>query len=182
MRKELDEKLCEKYPLIFSQRHAPMTETAMCWGFDCGDGWYDLIDVLCHQIQSHIDWRNGEHARWTDYNERLDRAINGDMTGLIEYYDWAKPEKKLAMANDAVAAKRYHKVYDKVPQVVAVQVKEKFGGLRFYVNGGDDAVDSFISFAESMSHRICEKCGKPGKSRTGGWIYTLCDEHAEEKQ
>ena len=42
MRKELDEKLCEKYPLIFKNRHADMTETAMCWGFECGDGWFNI--------------------------------------------------------------------------------------------------------------------------------------------
>ena len=38
MKKELDEALVAKYPKIFKYRHAPMTHTAMCWGFDCGDG------------------------------------------------------------------------------------------------------------------------------------------------
>ena len=46
MRQELDEELCKKYPKIFKDRHAPMTETAMCWGFDIGDGWYQIIDSL----------------------------------------------------------------------------------------------------------------------------------------
>jgi len=27
----------------------------MCWGFDCGDGWYDIIDKLCEKIQKHCD-------------------------------------------------------------------------------------------------------------------------------
>ena len=31
MRKELDEALCAKYPLIFRDRHANMQVTAMCW-------------------------------------------------------------------------------------------------------------------------------------------------------
>lgn len=55
MRKELDDLLCERYPKIFSQRHADMKTTAMCWGFECGDGWFDLIDYLCQTIQWHID-------------------------------------------------------------------------------------------------------------------------------
>jgi hypothetical protein len=58
MKPELDKKLCEKYPKIFAQRGLPMTETCMCWGFDCGDGWYWLIDNLCHAIQSYVDSRN----------------------------------------------------------------------------------------------------------------------------
>ena len=57
MRKELDEKLCEKYPLIFRDRHANPRKTCMYWGFDCGDGWYNIIDALCHNIQERIDNR-----------------------------------------------------------------------------------------------------------------------------
>lgn len=60
MRKELDDALCAKYPLIFADRHKPMQETAMCWGFDCGDGWYDLIDCLCHFIQNRITYNQKE--------------------------------------------------------------------------------------------------------------------------
>jgi hypothetical protein len=60
-------------------------------------------------------------------------------------------------------------------QVRAVQVKEKFGGLRFYVSGGDEYVRGLITMAESFSFRTCEDCGIPGTQRTGGWIRTLCD-------
>jgi hypothetical protein len=61
-------------------------------------------------------------------------------------------------------------------QVVAQQIKEKFGGLRFYVTGGDDTTDAFISFAETMSVKICETCGQPGKQQGDrGWIHTACD-------
>jgi len=55
---KLDQELCEKYPKLFVNRHAPMTVTAMCWGFDHEDGWFDLIDTLCRNIQHHIDWQN----------------------------------------------------------------------------------------------------------------------------
>jgi hypothetical protein len=41
MRKELDDLLCQRYPLIFSERNMSMKETCMCWGFSCGDGWFD---------------------------------------------------------------------------------------------------------------------------------------------
>jgi hypothetical protein len=58
MKQELDELLCSRYPKIFADRHKDMTQTAMCWGFDCGDGWFDVIDELCNKIQKHIDWNN----------------------------------------------------------------------------------------------------------------------------
>jgi len=62
MRQELDKLLCEKYPKMMVNRNLPMTETCMCWGFDCGDGWYNILNQLMGNIQHHIDWknRNGE--------------------------------------------------------------------------------------------------------------------------
>lgn len=66
--------------------------------------------------------------------------------------------------------------------VIVRQVKEKFGGLRFYYDGGDDVVDGMVRMAESWAARSCEVCGHPGKSRDGGWIRTLCDQHEAERQ
>jgi hypothetical protein len=61
-------------------------------------------------------------------------------------------------------------------QVEATQVKEKFGGLRFYINWADDFVFGMIQLAESMSYHICEECGSVEnvKQTTRGWIKTLC--------
>ena len=58
MRKELDEALCAKYPLIFRDRHENMQVTAMCWGFECGDGWYNIINTLCGLLTS--DYRSAK--------------------------------------------------------------------------------------------------------------------------
>lgn len=55
MKPELDKKLCEKYPQIFQERHLDMSQTAMCWGFQCGDGWFNLIDQLCSIIAWDIE-------------------------------------------------------------------------------------------------------------------------------
>jgi len=60
------------------------------------------------------------------------------------------------------------------------QVKEKFGGLRFYINAATSEVHKRISQAEIESMNICEVTGKPGKLRTDiGWYRTLCDEEYE---
>lgn len=57
------------------------------------------------------------------------------------------------------------------------QVKEKFGGLRFYINEGSDEIHERISKAENDSYEICEETGKPGELRTDiGWYKTLCEE------
>jgi hypothetical protein len=57
------------------------------------------------------------------------------------------------------------------------QIKEKFGGLRFYIGCGNDEIWERIDKAEMESRRTCEECGEPGAPRSGGWIKTLCDAH-----
>lgn len=69
-----------------------------------------------------------------------------------------------------------------VPQVTVAQIKEKFGGLRFYYEGGDAEIRGMVTMAEAWAGNTCETCGKPGHQREGGWIKTLCDEHEAERQ
>jgi len=147
MKKELDEALCKKYPLIFADRHKGMMETAMCWGFDHDDGWYAIIDNLCANIQGHIDWSITNHQSALKWNG--------------EHPD------------------RQYSVREPVPQVVATQVKEKFGTLRFYYTGGDETIEGMVRMAESWSANACEECGAPGTQTDGGWIETLCPAHKQ---
>ncbi len=62
-----------------------------------------------------------------------------------------------------------------------IQVKEKFGTLRFYIGEGSDEMFDLIYKAEDTSKTICEVCGVPGKLRTDGWMKVLCDEHGENR-
>ena len=69
-----------------------------------------------------------------------------------------------------------------VPQVVVAQIKEKFGGLRFYYDGGDEQISGMVRMAEAWADVACEECGAIGTRRSGGWIRTLCDVHEAEYQ
>ena len=62
------------------------------------------------------------------------------------------------------------------------QIKEKFGGLRFYAENLSKHAQGAVRMAEAMAERTCEYCGKPGELRHGGWVKTLCDEHEAERQ
>jgi hypothetical protein len=119
----------QQYPKIFEGHYG---------GFSCGSGWYPILEKLCANIQSHIDWKN----------EQFEKYGRGEA----------------------------------VPQVVAAQIKEKFGGLRFYYDGGDDTVRGMVRMAEAWADSSCEDCGAPGQQRNGGWIRTLCDAHEAERQ
>jgi hypothetical protein len=132
MSPELENKLIEKYPEIFTRTNEYGEHEVVSYGIGVGDGWYNIIDSACINIQSHMEHhRAKKHLTPKEFEESI--------------------------------------------QTKAAQVKEKFGGLRFYVDNSDEYVRGILAMAESMSTRVCENCGNPGKQRKGGWIKTLCD-------
>lgn len=68
-----------------------------------------------------------------------------------------------------------HSNENKVELVHVSQVKEKFGGLRFYLNLEDEHIYHLIQTAENKSLTTCEYCGLPAERKSNkGWITTMC--------
>jgi hypothetical protein len=139
-------------------------------------------------VQSHINQSRKRKADAIQYNRVLNRAIHkNDKNGLVWFYtspqsnqnwiDWAKNQADQDIENPSFRA-----VPDACQQVVAAQVKEKFGGLRFYYDGGDSYIDGVMSMMGSMSYSTCELCGVPGKMNYSGWIRCLCDNCRKENE
>ena len=121
---KLERLLYEKYPKIFADKNKAPTETSMCWGIECGSGWYALIDELCRRLTEYLD------------------------------------------------------KHPDVPQVVAGQVKQNFGGLRYHVHGGNNVTSQLIEDACYISYNTCESCGSMQTVEqriVGIWITQLCN-------
>lgn len=120
--------LFDTYPSLFREKDLPPSQTCMCWGIECDDGWFNILYVLCGQINAYTEFNN-------------------------------------------------------TPEVTINQVKEKYGGLRFYFTGGDKTIDNLVSYAERLSERTCEICGSPGKlGQTNGWYKTTCERCNEKRK
>jgi len=124
MKKEFEDKLVNDFPSLYKKSNED--GSIMSFGFECKDGWYDLIYVLSLKIST---------------------------------------ESKRAEID-----------------VSAAQVKEKFGTLRFYVDGGNERIHQLITEAEIASSHICESCGLEGKLRGKWWVTTLCDSCTENRE
>lgn len=175
MKPELDEKLVKAFPLLYGDRHGSMQETAMCWGFSCGDGWFNIIWDLSSKLEPLIQ-------KFIDDNPDLECSkcgceksrhyahktpTPGRCLSIHERYDSDEPPPGNYYA---CFCDRYEATHPK-----ASQVKEKFGGLRFYMTCGTGEIFDLIDGAEALSYETCEECGSPGESRDTGWIRTLCD-------
>ncbi|WP_193369697.1 hypothetical protein [Pelagibius marinus] len=125
----LERDLIERYPKLFADYGAAPDKSAMAFGFECGNGWFDLLDALCAQLS------------------KLKPAGESD---------------------------------DPLP-LTALQVKEKYGTLRFYLGACSDEVLALVELAEAMSAGICETCGNRGRTRGMTWLKTLCSSCAREQ-
>ena len=182
----------------------------MCWGFDHGDGWFEIIWQLSLAIEEELnyswlqeEWFLSKKAFFRSWNAfvytlspvRHDKKKQEGAGTKEDPYRWVIVEKaprdylaRLAWklfppsrSDDfgSWTAKLQHlgfKAFAKWPYTgfAVVQVKEKFGTLRFYCSG-TDAIYKYIQLAERLSSVTCEDCGKPGKANDSGWIRTQCD-------
>lgn len=73
---------------------------------------------------------------------------------------------------------KIEKILDENPdlfEVYAIQVKEKYGTLRFYMQSETDEIIDLIFEAEALSTQTCESCGRPAKMRGRRWMEVRCD-------
>lgn len=170
---EFEKHMAEKYPRYFG-------EGKRYGGFAIGEGWYQIIDSLMSNIDHYTKHRRNCRAR----DLRKLRAKNKGMEAMIEFMvgkkgrepsDWDIERAEDVMENGV-------DVTPKLDWINVAQIKEKFGGLRFYYDGGDDEISGMVRMAESWANHTCEECGNKGSHRSGGWIRTLCDVHEAEYQ
>ena len=160
-------KMAEKFPRYFG-------EGKRYGGFAIGEGWYPIIESLVGNIDHYTKHRRNMRAR----DLRKQRAKDKGIEAMIQFMagkkhtpsDWDIERAEEAMENDII-------ITPKLNWIEIQQIKEKFGGLRFYYQGGDAHISGMEAMAEAWANRSCETCGNKGERRSGGWIRTLCDFH-----
>jgi hypothetical protein len=191
MNAELTKKLWEKYPKIFQGRYKSIQESLIPFGFECDSGWYNIIDSLCSNLQWNTDNNNKSYVIKNKFLRKLLPIIDKLFRKIPGQYNLERKTQinplvifrsfLLGLLHEWRTSTEWIYVESgRYPQVIATQVKEKFGGLRFYVQGASDVQYAVISFTESLSYKICEKCGSMNHiGQTQGWVTTLCKDCAD---
>ena len=168
--------LAKKYPELFGVEEDSQEPFAH-FGFECGIGWYDIIDKACQIIYSEYK----HHL----YMQKMYKRDLDDIEKTIEKrQSWDKDKtREWIIAHTEASYSSYSKMAEEEKERLpkTAQIKEKFGTLRWYVNNADKTSQKIIDFAELMSENTCEVCGEYGKTYTTGWHKTFCLKHAIEK-
>lgn len=175
------EKLVEEFPKIFV--HRSNKKTRIGGGFECAEGWYNLLRRLCCVIQHDIDSTHDQREFGFEYNHMITQAKLGDRSLLDERYKSFGEEFK-----ERILTEGCREVPGEITQLEVDCIKEKFGGLRFHKRGGDDFSNGAIALAELLSFSICDQCGQTGRvgnqdlpygstEESGGYYATRCEKH-----
>jgi hypothetical protein len=91
---------------------------------------------------------------------------------------WFEIILMLSEAVEKLAREKQDQGVDEEELPIVIQVKEKFGGLRFYVQNASEEIRDLISMAEQSSYGICEICGSAGGlMKAGPVVMTRCQKH-----
>lgn len=71
MTKEKQETLYVKYPKIFRQKDLSPMQSPMAEGITCSDGWFELLDLLCLDVQDHVDQSGCEQFEAAQVKEKF---------------------------------------------------------------------------------------------------------------
>jgi hypothetical protein len=181
--------LMDKYPDLFykNEEGKPVCHCGV-W---VPEGWYTIVDELCGCIQAYIKGTSRSErkvlSKWYYFWNTLRVSVKEFHLFLILKLfkrlntskfnaPWIKLENKI----NRKAVRHVKYVYTYPPEVKIGQIKEKFGGLRFYIDGGDKEVQGMISFAEYLCSKTCEVSGNKGELCVrGSWFKTLAPEMTE---
>jgi len=143
----------------------------------------DAVNRLCGDLV------HSQEKRREDIEARYPRVFGGGTdspdksVGTVYWefgYGWDSLIENLAAAIDREIERDPSLAEGDTPFQI-LQMKEKFGTLRFYYAGGNDRIRGLVDMTENLSGSVCEICGSLGtlcKRKNGSWIKTLCEDCA----
>jgi hypothetical protein len=163
MNPQKEQELVKRYPHIFKDHGGDPMATCMAGGLCVGDGWFTIIDVLCMMLTRAL---RGEQHKLGQLKEKKGLPLYDGSKDIVD-------DESIARQQEII-----NNLIEMMP--IAAQVKEKFGGLRFYTNGASPEQQAMIDLTEELSYRTCEDCGDTNHAMTYGvgWNRTLCPAHA----
>jgi hypothetical protein len=115
----------------------------------------------------------------TNYNEMVESAREDNWVLFQEYYlNW--PPSEVDKKRQQILSEPLRIPAPLCPKVIFNKIEVKSGVLDIDYRGGDNMVTGMITVVKTISKSTCEKCGSPGITQGKGWVYTSCEDHANQ--
>ena len=114
---------------------------------------------------------------WCECDEGWWKPIRAALTLIIRDYHNSVKQREMLLNNNP----HNHPIPELFDKPQVFQIKEKFGGVRLYIDGGDYRyIQGVENMLEYWCGSTCEVCGDHGArtNRGGrGWLKTVCEAH-----
>lgn len=143
MNEKNTKKLHKNYPLLFKK--TPV-------GFECGDGWYELLNMLCGQISHHLSYNKNVEIEMLQVKEKFAglRFYYGltNQQDIKWWFSWAKKKK----------------------------IRKAFENFSYQISGHVEMAESLSYIICENCGKIKNKDTNIKVRKDSGWWVTLCDE------
>ena len=169
MKKEIELKLVEKYPILYKDYGGDPRKTCMTWGFACGNGWHKIIEDLSFEITKIAKKHNNIEIVADQIKEKFGELrfyyhIDKKRVSIISYLAW---KIKIFFIKN-----RLGRLYTFI-----TNVRKKFYKTPI------EKIAELVRNAELLSSQTCENCGNHGTIHNiDGWLKTLCDKCRENRK
>jgi len=169
MKAELENKLIEKYPNFFKNRTKSPKESLMCFGCECGDGWFKILENFCGYADTLTKSRN--------FRVKLkDELKTEENRGVLTF---GCPQVVFDQIKEKYGTLRIYWHFEPIEDYEVLKSKlQDPKALDAQIEKFSQIIEAAVEFSEYLSSVTCEITGKPGKLYTNGWCVTLCPEEA----
>ena len=152
MNEQNTKKMLTDFPALFRDalRGSSEQRTCMGRGFECGDGWFQLIYELCTSIEAQAR-EMGLDPATEDWP--MARQVKEKFGSLRFYISAPSPE----------------------PSDNRLEAESRGGMLSFRPVASIESIRKLVAEAEAKSATICQSCGEPAELKTDGYWRVLCD-------
>ncbi len=154
MNEKNTEKLFKDFPEFFDDRKKGMMVSLMGFGFECSDGWFDLIYNLCSDIK---EWYlNNESNHHNDETNEIELK-----KGIPKHFQVQQVKEKFGSLRFYISAapQAIHDMIHKVENR-SYYICEECGKDITKINYGDNNYHSFYRDELSWIRTLCDECLK----------------------
>lgn len=191
--------MMKEFPLLYCRRKLPMTQTCMCWGIECGDGWYEPLRNLSFRLEClnyAIGRKWGFRIEAEQVKEKYGtlrfyynvRKVSGWFRDMLSFpFRWLAGTGYNLDSNGAEykVSRFLFSIFYKIGEFI--RWKGVYGRKEEVVRTAIDRyVEKLVAECDEECFHTCEDCGAQighswsPRCETLGWVSFICENCAKK--